>query len=447
MRPATLVRLALAGTRTDTARVVLTALSALLATLAGLAALTVLAIQKPARRRLGRSPSSTATRCCASPGCAAGRRSRCCMLDDPGAGAGRAVRPARRAGPGPPAGRDPAGRRHARAGDPAGRAGDRRGRLLGTLAGLGVYLVGRELLHRPDAQGRLALPTDVLPSTGAWPAVVLRPAGARGAGHRADAAHGHHEPARGAPQAARERGPGPWAGLADRAGLVSFALIRPVGLPASAGRRRADRLAGAAAVRGGRARGDGRGGARHRLDLVHLRAAAAPARPRAGGAARGGPADGRPVGGQPHVRGAARRRDLRRGRGRRCGPTSPPQDQLDREQNRLAGRGRRRRPASICPPWIWSMPRSGWPSLIAAGGLMVALVEGIVARRRAYAALVATGVPRATLSRSVPGRRWRRRCRRSCWRSPWARRSVQGSVAEVPTGVFRRDLRGHGSAL
>ena len=39
--------------------------------------------------------------------------------------------------------------------------------------------------------------------------------------------------------------------------------------------------------------------------------------------------------------------------------------------------------------------------LIATGGLIVALVEGIVARRRAYAALVATGVPRATLSRSV----------------------------------------------
>ncbi|MET8353669.1 MULTISPECIES: FtsX-like permease family protein [unclassified Micromonospora] len=39
--------------------------------------------------------------------------------------------------------------------------------------------------------------------------------------------------------------------------------------------------------------------------------------------------------------------------------------------------------------------------LIAAGGLIVALVEGVVSRRRAYAALVATGVPRATLSRSV----------------------------------------------
>ncbi|BBH65622.1 hypothetical protein ACTI_23070 [Actinoplanes sp. OR16] len=36
--------------------------------------------------------------------------------------------------------------------------------------------------------------------------------------------------------------------------------------------------------------------------------------------------------------------------------------------------------------------------LVAAGGVLVALVEGIVARRRAYAALTATGVPRRTLS-------------------------------------------------
>src|SRR5690606_34840126 len=34
-------------------------------------------------------------------------------------------------------------------------------------------------------------------------------------------------------------------------------------------------------------------------------------------------------------------------------------------------------------------------------GLLVYLVEGLVSRRRAYAALVATGVPRRTLARSV----------------------------------------------
>ncbi|MGN9811228.1 hypothetical protein ACTMSW_17935 [Micromonospora sp. BQ11] len=39
--------------------------------------------------------------------------------------------------------------------------------------------------------------------------------------------------------------------------------------------------------------------------------------------------------------------------------------------------------------------------VVAAGGLVVALVEGVTARRRAYAALVATGVPAATIGRSI----------------------------------------------
>ncbi len=38
---------------------------------------------------------------------------------------------------------------------------------------------------------------------------------------------------------------------------------------------------------------------------------------------------------------------------------------------------------------------------IAATGLLVTLVEGIVSRRRTYAALVATGVPRATIGTSI----------------------------------------------
>ena len=38
---------------------------------------------------------------------------------------------------------------------------------------------------------------------------------------------------------------------------------------------------------------------------------------------------------------------------------------------------------------------------IAAAGLLISLVEGIVSRRRTYAALVATGVPRSVLARAV----------------------------------------------
>lgn len=44
---------------------------------------------------------------------------------------------------------------------------------LGTLAGLGIYLGGRELLHRPGADGRLPLPTDVLPPWWALAAVCV----------------------------------------------------------------------------------------------------------------------------------------------------------------------------------------------------------------------------------------------------------------------------------
>jgi hypothetical protein len=46
--------------------------------------------------------------------------------------------------------------------------------------------------------------------------------------------------------------------------------------------------------------------------------------------------------------------------------------------------------------------RAVWvATAVAVAGLPVALTEGIAARRRAYTALIATGVPRATLSRSI----------------------------------------------
>jgi len=77
------------------------------------------------------------------------------------------------------------------------------------------------------------------------------------------------------------------------------------------------------------------------------------------------------------------------------------QDALEREQNRLAGVD----DGGANPFYLSTMDlvdaAVAVAVLIAAGGLIVALVEGIVARRRAYAALVATGVPRATLSGSV----------------------------------------------
>ncbi|WP_317620649.1 FtsX-like permease family protein [Actinoplanes sp. KI2] len=43
----------------------------------------------------------------------------------------------------------------------------------------------------------------------------------------------------------------------------------------------------------------------------------------------------------------------------------------------------------------------GLSAAVAAAGLLIALVESIVARRRAYASLTATGVPRRTLSAAI----------------------------------------------
>lgn len=172
MRPATLVRLALAGTRTDTARVVLTALSALLATLAGLAALTVLAIEKPAGDAWAQSEQYR-NALLREPGLRGGTAFALVMLMIPVlALAGQCARLGA-----------PARDRRLAALRLAGATPGQVTRLvvletgvaalLGTLSGLGAYLVGRELLHRPDERGQLALPTDVLPSTGALAAVVL----------------------------------------------------------------------------------------------------------------------------------------------------------------------------------------------------------------------------------------------------------------------------------
>jgi hypothetical protein len=175
MRPATLLRLALAGTRTDTLRVGLTAFSAALAALAALCALTVLAIDPPGRPGAGQ------------PGWADQYRS--ALLREPGlrpgvaftfllmtipvlALAGQCARvgaPARDrrlaavrlAGATP---RQAMGIAVAETGLAA---------LTGTLAGLGGYFLLRTSLHAPGPQGRLPLPTDVLPSPGAMGAVVL----------------------------------------------------------------------------------------------------------------------------------------------------------------------------------------------------------------------------------------------------------------------------------
>ncbi|MFE0528379.1 FtsX-like permease family protein [Micromonospora parva] len=400
MRPATLVRLALAGTRTDTARVVLTALSALLATLAGLAALTVLAIPTPTatEENPNRWSEQYHNALLVEPGLRGGTAFALLMLMLPVlALAGQCARLGA-----------PARDRRLAALRLAGATPGQVTRLvvletgvaalLGTLVGLGVYLVGRDLLHRPDARGQLALPTDVLPSSGALVGVVLGLPVVAALASTVMLRTVTTSPLGVSRRAARERGPRPWAGFLIGLGVVSFAAVQPV-------EERFDdnegvltwlvplliAVGGFAAMIGVVI---GTGWISYQCGrLLRRHARTAPALLAAGRLMADPWAGSRTFAALLTAvifgAGAAALRSY-----------FVTQDQLDRQQSQLAGAD-----GGADPFYLSTMDlvdaAVAVAILIAAGGLIVALVEGIVARRRAYAALVATGVPRGALSRSV----------------------------------------------
>ncbi|MEU5674736.1 FtsX-like permease family protein [Micromonospora sp. NPDC047753] len=396
MRPTTLLRLALAGTRTDTARVVLTALSALLATLAGLAALTVLAIEKPAGDAWEQSEQYH-NALLREPGLRGGTAFALLMLMVPVlALAGQCARLGA-----------PARDRRLAALRLAGATPGQVTRLvvletgvaalLGTLVGLGVHLVGRDLLHRPDAQGRLALPTDVLPSTGGLVGVVLGLPVVAALATALMLRTVTTSPLGLSRKAVRERGPGPWAGLLIGFGVVSFALIRPI-VYRVADVQMADRLVPLLFVVGALAAMIGvvigTGWLSYHCGRLLRRHARRPAALLAAGRLMADPWAGSRtfaalLAALIFGAGAAAQRAY-----------FATKDQIEREQSRLAGAD-----GGANPFYLSTMDlvdgAIAVAILIATGGLIVALVEGIVARRRAYAALVATGVPRATLGRSV----------------------------------------------
>lgn len=396
MRPAVLLRLALAGNRTDTARVVLTALSATLATLAGLAALTVLAIPTPRccdGQNLSEQYGNALLR---EPGLRGGTAVALLLLTVPVlALAGQCARlgaPARdrRLAALRLAGATP-GQVTRLAVLETGLAG-----LLGTLLGLAVFLTGRQVLHRPDARGRLALPTDVLPETGVIVAVVLGlPAVAALVGavllRRVTAT-----PFGVLRKVRRERAPGPWAGVLILAGLAAFAAIDPV-LDWYQERHREPPallpllllVGGALAAIIGVVVGTGwlsytAGRLLHRYarrPAALLASRRLTSDPWAGSRTFAALLAAVIVGG-----GAAGMRATYRAHA---------------ELERLTGQG-------LAGDDDFYLRTIGLVDLavavamaIAAGGLIVALAEGIVSRRRAYAALVATGVPRGTLGRSI----------------------------------------------
>ncbi|MBQ1072520.1 ABC transporter permease [Micromonospora sp. C31] len=397
MRPSTVVRLALAGTRTDTARVVLTAISAALATLAALAALTVLAIPTPPATdgNANRWSEHYSNQLLVEPGLRGGTAFALLLLMIPVlALAGQCARlgaPARdrRLAAFRLAGATP--------GQVTGIAVLETGlaSLLGTLAGASVHFAGRELWDRPDAEGRLALPTDVLPAPGVLAAVlaglpvVAALATALMLRRVTTTPFGVLRTHR------RERGPRPWAGVLIVAGLTAFVAVEPV--TSWYGRRDSDvpswlvpvlLVAGGLAAMIGVVVGTGwiswtAGRLLHR----HARGPAALL------AARRLMAD--PWAGSRTFAallaavllgaGAAGLREY-----------FVAADELSRRTGAgLAGGDFYLRTMDLVDLAV------AVAMLVAAGGLVVAVVEGITARRRTYAALVATGVPRPALGRSV----------------------------------------------
>ncbi|SIN29536.1 FtsX-like permease family protein [Micromonospora cremea] len=400
MRPATLVRLALAGTRTDTARVVLTALSALLATLAGLAALTVLAIPTPAATddNANRWSEQYRNALFVEPGLRGGTAFALLLLTVPVlALAGQCARLGaptrdRRLAALRLAGATP-GQVTRLAVLETGLAS-----LLGTVVGLGVYLAGRELLHRPDEQGRLALPTDVLPSPGALAAVVLGLPVVAALATVLMLRRVTTSPLGVTRKAARERGPRPWAGLLIGLGLASFAAVRPVMYRFDDNGEVLRWLVPLLFLTGGLAAMIGvvigTGWISYTCGRLLRQHARRPPALLAAGRLMSDPWAGSRTF-------AALLAALIFGAGAAAlRAYFVAQDALDREQNLRDGGD-----AGADSFYLSTMDlvdsAVALAVLIAAGGLIVALVEGIVSRRRAYAALVATGVPRSTLSRSV----------------------------------------------
>jgi hypothetical protein len=172
VKPSTLARLALAGSRTDTLRVVFTAVSSALAAVTLLAAATVAAVPELGTKDDGSDAWNTkySADVVAQPGLRPGvivtlvlvslpilaLAGQCVRFGSPGRD--RRLAAIRLAGGTP---------RQAvliASGETAVAA------LIGSVAGLIVYLVLRWALHRPHADGTLPLPTDVLPSI---PALIL----------------------------------------------------------------------------------------------------------------------------------------------------------------------------------------------------------------------------------------------------------------------------------
>ncbi|GAB3835058.1 FtsX-like permease family protein [Dactylosporangium cerinum] len=397
MRPTTLVRLGLAGTRTDAMRVLLTALSTALATVAVLAAANVVAIGQFGDGSGGSDDWSTqyGNALLREPGLRPGVAITLLLLTVPVfALAGQCARlgaPARdrRLAAIRLAGATP-WQTTAIAAAETGVAG-----LIGSVCGTGVFLAGHRLLDRRDADGLLPLPTDV------WPApwfVVVAALAIPFAGALAAALVMRRvtvSPFGLVRRVRRTHGPQPWSGVFIVVGVLAFAAIGTASqwgqhvhvkvpgwvLPTTL-------LVGSACAGFGVVLGTGwlayTGGR-----LLH-RLARRPAGLLAAGRLMTDPWSGSRTlavllvcvlfgAGAAGMRAQfAVRADIERD----ADPLGQPDPFYLRTMDLID--------AALLTAVV-----------LTALAMLVVVAEGIVSRRRAYASLVATGVPRGTVSRSI----------------------------------------------
>jgi hypothetical protein len=390
--PGTLARLAVAGNRTDLLRTVLTAVSAMLAVVALLAAATVISITGYADRY--------SNPLLVEPGLRPGVMATLILVSLPVLTlAGQCIRlgaPARdrRLAAFRLAGATPRESVLIATAETAAAA------LLGSVLGLVAYVMGRELVTRRDRAGLLVLPTDVLPHTAAIvPIVLVVPVAAALIG--ALLMRRIIVTPLGVVRRLRDHGPRPWPGLVIAAGLVLFAV--PSRWDAQWGMPRALLYsllaAGVLLTIAGVVLGTG--WISHTAGRLLRRYGRGPAALLAGQRLITDPWNGsRTMAGllAAVIAGAGAL-----GYRAQLGTVFRAYDLFNQAQAKADGSGIS---AGADPEFYFGAIRLvviavSLSAAVAAAGVLVALAESIVARRRTFAALTAAGVPRRTLAAAV----------------------------------------------
>ena len=393
MKTATLARLAVAGNRTDVLRTVLTALSALLATVAMLCAATVLSITGWADRysvtllvEPGLRPGVAATLILVSLPVLA-LAGQCIRLGAPARD--RRLAAIRLAGATPGEGVLIATAETAVAS------------LLGSVAGLVAYLVARAAIGDQHT-----LPTDVLPPAPVIAFLVLLvPALAAAIG--ALLMRRVIVTPLGVVRRVRKRGPRPWPGLLIAVGLAMFAspfqehlpVHLPHWLPHSKNMTYVLLGGGVLLTMAGVVLGVG--WISHTAGQLLRRYGRGPATLLAGQRLITDPWNGSRT--MAALLAAVIAGSVALGFRANLATTFRYYDLDNQIMGYPYGRGMS---AGAEPSFYFNairlvMVAVGLSAAVAAAGLLIALVESIVARRRAYASLTATGVPRRTLSAAI----------------------------------------------